>query len=494
MINFILSLIIPIIFGAGLIFLFFPRQRNKFFANWLRRIEFLILSFGLGSALVTYLMFWWGVAKLPFKLFITLVTFVSAIFLILALIKLVNHRSKIKAARKENQIEQKVEKNKIPTIKKIFQTFLILIIVFEIVFSFIEGGLRPHIYVDVFNNWGRKAKLLFYQSDDFFNNQSQIFLGKDEGYDSYPMHLPFFSFWSNSWQGEFNDVLVNIIPALYFLGLIVFIFLTLYPLIGRFKSLAFSAIFATLPLFNYHSFNYYADLPLAFYLTVATVLFFKYLKNNNRTDLILSSLFAAAGVWVKNSGLPLSAVIFITFLIYLFWEKIARQSMKIFTKNSPSPSINQAGLPTGQAGLPTGQAGVANAKDFFIYLICFLCFIGPWLIFKKIFTFHFIALAPSGFFHPEIFLQVIKELLLMNSFHLWPIIFILILIIGWRQFLSEKNIYLFLIIIGFTCAYLCLYLFTESYQYVFDGTIVSRNFLALTPLSIILAGILVREY
>jgi hypothetical protein len=487
MIKFILSLIIPIIFGAGLIFLFFPRQRNKFFSNWLHRIEFLILSFGLGSVLVTYLMFWWGVAKLPFKIFIILITTISAVFLILALIKLVNYRRKIKAAIKENQIEQKIEKNKTSIIKKVLQTLLILIIIFEIVFSFVESGLRPHIYVDIFNNWGRKAKLLFYQPDEFFNNQSQIFLGKDEGYDSYPMHLPFFSFWSNSWQGEFDDVLVNLIPALYFLGLIVFVFLTLRPLIGRFKSLAFSAIFATLPLFNYHSFNYYADLPLAFYLTVATVLFFKYLKNNNRTDLILSSLFAAASVWVKNSGLPLSAVIFITFLTYLFCEKIARQLMKIFTKDSLSPSTNQAGK-------PAGRVGVANSKDFFIYLFYFLCFIGPWLIFKKIFTFHFIALAPSEFFHPEIFLQVIKELLLTDSFHLWPIMFILILIISWRQLLSEKNIYLFLIIIGFICAYLCLYLFTESYQYVFDGTIVSRNFLALTPLSIILAGILVREY
>ncbi|MCH7759770.1 hypothetical protein IID20_05455, partial [Patescibacteria group bacterium] len=76
------------------------------------------------------------------------------------------------------------------------------------------------------------------------------------------------------------------------------------------------------------------------------------------------------------------------------------------------------------------------------------------------------------------------------SFHLWPGIFLLILILAGRRVWSYPNYFLALIIFGVSFAYFILYLFTPSFEFVLDGTIVSRNFLTIIPLSIFWSGIL----
>lgn len=98
-----------------------------------------------------------------------------------------------------------------------------------------------------------------------------------------------------------------------------------------------------------------------------------------------------------------------------------------------------------------------------------------------------------GGFHLEILKPLFDQIFLISSFHLWPGIFILFLIVFWKKIFVFPNYYLFLVILGAIAVYFCLYLFTTHYEYVIDGTSVGRNFLTLMPISVFLAGILLKD-
>jgi hypothetical protein len=123
-----------------------------------------------------------------------------------------------------------------------------------------------------------------------------------------------------------------------------------------------------------------------------------------------------------------------------------------------------------------------------------LIFFLPWFIFKRIFGFGYSNLSPDAVFlngfHPEIFSKLLEQLFIFHSFHIWPGIFLIILILNWRRVFGKPNIYLFLIIFGALAGFLFVYLFTSAYQFVVDSTASSRNLLIIMPLTVFLAGLL----
>ncbi|MBU4369628.1 hypothetical protein KKG58_02580 [Patescibacteria group bacterium] len=475
-----ISLFIPWLIGAGVLSLF---KRRFSASNWPRPV-WLVFSFALGVGLISYLMFWSGLIGLSLKVFMAILTGLAGILAVFYLMKFaVFNRGKF-LVKEKTWFKNLFSLNFKIDFLSIVKIILVLIIIFQTVFIFTAASLRPHIYVDILENWGWKAKVFFYQPDQAFNSQSSLFLG-GESHRHYPLHVPLFMTWIYSWLGEVNDALVNVVFAFYFIALLILVYFTLrsWSKHGSWRNalnLALTAVLATLPLLNYHGFNAYADLPLTFYFTLAVVCFLNYLKNRSRLDLVLAALFAGLSIWVKNTGLVLSAVIFIVFLIYLINSYFKKDWRSV-------------------------------GKDFLFFCFWFVFFISPWLVFKEFFAIVYLGNPAIAWFHPEVIPAVFQQIFFLRSFHFWPGIFILILLFSWRQLFpglsySHGRIrisrargedyairMLFLIILGVIAAYFSLYLFTTHYEYVIDGTSVGRNFLTLMPISVLLAGLLLKD-
>ncbi len=445
----ILFLFIPGLLGWGILRPLIGQKEKSDFS------KLMILSFGLGTGILTFLMFFWGFLNLPIKYFIIFISILAGLILIFYIFPGKHWKMpKIKMRRLNlNWLE----------------VILILIILFQVFYVFSTSMMRPIINFDAVANYGLKAKMIFYENKNFFNLDSNVFLGGDS-HINYPLHVPLLMAWIYFGMGQVNDVLVNIIFAFYFLALIGFVYLSLKEEISRQNSLIFTMFLSTLPLLVYHGFNAYCDLPLAFYFTVAAISLFKYFKNKNKTDLFLAGIFAGLITWIKNEGLILVGILLIVFTIYLILEKI--------TKSQPKADPPRAG----------------EFKKFLIFGFLFSVFFLPWFIFKRIFGFGYSNLSPDAVFlngfHPEIFSKLLEQLFIFHSFHIWPGIFLIILILNWRRVFSKPNIYLFLIIFGALAGFLFVYLFTSAYQFVVDSTASSRNLLIIMPLTVFLAGLL----
>ena len=456
-----LSLLVSTIFGAGVLCLIRHKNNQKAAINL--TINNFILSFALGTGLTSFLMFWAGLIGLSWSVFVIAIVILDMIFLYLMFTQ---------------KFHCQVRPDRLVRQNKWLKIFLILIILFQIIFVFSSAVLRPIINFDALANWAFKAKLFFYQPQITFTPSSDLFLGAVQ--QNYPLHVPLLMTWSYFFMGQVNDTLINLIFAFYYLGLIVFIYLNLRSLgrrepsnpskpssrspKSRTSALIFTMFLVTLPLLTYHGFVAYADLILTFYFTLAVICLFNYFKNQNKIDLVCASLFIGICTWVKNEGLMLAGVLLIIFLIYLYKNKAVKTKIKIFLN--------------------------------FIFGILF--FFLPWMIFKIYFGFGFSGLTsggPIGFgkFHPEVFNSILRQIFVLDSFHLWPGIFILILIIYWRKVFKTPYFYLFLTILGVFVGYCLLYFFTPYYQYVLDGTIVGRNLLAVLPISVFLGGTIIKQ-
>jgi len=359
------------------------------------------------------------------------------------------------------------------------EVILIFIIIFEIGFVFFESSLRPAINYDTLATWGWKAKVFFYQPKEAFTPNSNLFLGGG-GHQNYPLHIPILMTWVYLWLAEVNDVAVNLIFALCFVGLIGFVYLSLRKEIGRQKSLIFTMFLATLPLLDYHGFNAYADLPLAFYFTLAAIFLFRYFKNRQTPDLILAGILAGLTTWVKNEGLMLAGVLMIVLFIHLIREKMVKNEV----------------------------------KRFLFSVFCFLIFFLPWFIFKKFFGLGYGLNTATNFqlsgFHPEILPKILEQLFIFHSFHLWPGIFLIILgmriacLRPYRRLADRTSTtrtgtsecalrVLFLIVFGALAGFLFIYLFSPAYEFAVNGMASSRNLLVIMPLTIFLAAYLFRS-
>ncbi len=463
----ILSLLIFVIFGAGILFLICPKSELA-----LNKTKFIIFSFAIGTGLGTFIFFWASLIGLDFFSLAIAFVIIDAVFLILFFKSVPRPVQPNQVSPNQDKFDKATPSRMKPGKKvkqKIWQTLLILIIIFQIGFVFSSALLRPVINFDALDNWAFKAKVFFYQPAEAFSSKSDLFLGGG-AHQNYPLHTPLLMAWFYSWLGEVDDVSVGLIFAFYFLALIIFIYDSLRKNKSKINSLIFTAVLASLPLLAYHGSVAYADLTLSFYFTLAAISLFNYLKYNKKIDLIGLSFFSGLCVWIKNTGIVLAGLVGLVFLIYYLWKagffKIKRAVLMGFLK-----------------------------KYYLKFIFGVGFFAVPWLIFKSYFNLGFSNVSPDQpvsliGFHPEVAQALFEQIFIFNSFHIWPGIFLAILIIYWKKVFTSPNIFLFLIFCLTLFFFFALYFFTDSYEFALQGTLVSRHLLALAPLSIFLAGLL----
>ncbi|MDA2922419.1 hypothetical protein MYX07_04100 [Patescibacteria group bacterium AH-259-L07] len=96
-------------------------------------------------------------------------------------------------------------------------------------------------------------------------------------------------------------------------------------------------------------------------------------------------------------------------------------------------------------------------------------------------------------FHAEAIFPMLTALFRFQSFHFWPFIFILILMLNWNKAVRLPLAWLFALLLGAVIAYSFLYLFTPTAISAIGQTAFSRSMFHLIPTSIFLAGLLFQK-
>jgi 4-amino-4-deoxy-L-arabinose transferase-like glycosyltransferase len=121
--------------------------------------------------------------------------------------------------------------------------------------------------------------------------QDPFYLGSGARLD-YPPHVSLLQTWTAVWLGGWNDVLVNLPWAAYYVSAIVFLYATIAARIDRSLALAAAFCLAGLPLFVVHaSIAGYAELMLSAHFLMAASMIFLWARERRTTYFLLGLLF-----------------------------------------------------------------------------------------------------------------------------------------------------------------------------------------------------------
>ncbi|MGB9609200.1 MAG: hypothetical protein ACPL3E_02375 [Minisyncoccia bacterium] len=449
--------IIPLLIGYFIVRLW--QNKVKFFF-----LEKLALGFGLGTLVITFIIF--ILSFFGFRFSQSNILILSAGLLIVSLV-ISYFFQPFRISLQIRNLPIRIFQNKSKIISHIFLLILILIIIFKIGYVFAEAYLRPIIQFDAVANWSLRARVFFFQERIPIHPQEPYWLGAG-GHENYPLHLPLLELWASKILGQWHEPTLEMISPFYYLSLLIIFYFTLSHLIGKKLAIIFTFFLATLPFLNYHAFAAYADLPLSFYLTAAVILCFLGLKKNNGAYFSLAILFCFGAAWIKNEGLFLSLIILFCLTIYLLIKKQLKSYLRLIS----------------------------------LWLIFFILLL-PWLIFM---AYHHLGFSNIGArpspasgpmvfgFYPRALSFIWASLLLESGWHILWLVLILTLISWPKSFFNKFNLFLGLNVFGSLFFYFALYLFTSAnFEYLKMGMILNRNLLTVVPLVLFYLGLIFSE-
>jgi len=324
--------------------------------------------------------------------------------------------------------------------------FLITLIAGVVVLSLVRVWTNPLVTYDALAVWAYRVKVLIYHQSDFFNPNTVSFWANTKGMD-YPWHLSFLGWLQSHLMGGVKDTLLNFLPWCYFVMLLSAVYSMAKEKLSRMWSLALVLSVATLPLIFYHSYNFYADLPLATYLAVILLVWRRWLVNKSGSTLLLVTVLSGLTVLVKYE-----AIFFIGCLFLVSGYVVWRENKSI--------------------------------KSLWPFLVA-IALTGPWYLWKII-NYKLANTASIGWsWHPEVTNNIFSTLFVSQSWHIWWYILIVMLVITWTKVRHDKNFLYGLIWFSLSLlVFLGLYYFTYVYQFVVDNTAVGRNFILFIPLSL----------
>ncbi len=316
---------------------------------------------------------------------------------------------------------------------------------------FLAGGLsllrvfaRPLIDYDALGVWSRRVQILYYHQSDLFNSASSVFwsmLAKP----NYPWHLSLLAWLQTQVTGQFSISLINFLPWCYYLGLISTVYALVKEKLSRSWSLFLALLIATMPLVFQHSYSFYADLPLAFYLGASLLVWRRWLVNLNKADLCLAAALAGFALTVKSEAIFFVGPFVALTLLWLWKQSLLK----------------------------------AQARS--------LALLGPgllWLIWLALQHLGVSNVAAGLGWHPEVLSKIRDAFFVAQSWQLWWYLVLVMLVLTWRNLIKSKSFIFSALwfILSFGC-FLILYCFTETYLYALDDTAFSRNLLLFLPLS-----------
>ncbi|MFN8005830.1 MAG: glycosyltransferase family 39 protein [Terriglobia bacterium] len=274
--------------------------------------QILSLAFGCGTGVLSLLMFYLASWRVPLDrrmlgwlLGIALSSAVIAIFLIPA-----NPNGFLGNDRAEK-----------PWSRQEIGLFLLLGIAFLLVLA--DALSQPLLGFDSRAIWGMKAKILYEQqsiyTEDFFDPE------RLHAKNQYPLLIPLTEDWMYQLSGSSKDRIAKMIFPFFYLSLLAIAFEGLSLSLSRRASLWGTLLMAVVPAFlvyrNGGVASGYSDVPLTYFSTASTVLFYRWMRRPSNRDLVIAGLCGVGAVFTKNEGLPLMALSGMAFLGVTRWTK-----------------------------------------------------------------------------------------------------------------------------------------------------------------------------
>ncbi|MBI5236611.1 MAG: hypothetical protein HY886_10245 [Deltaproteobacteria bacterium] len=212
------------------------------------------------------------------------------------------------------------------------ETALVLVIVFQVVFSLMNLVALPVQGYDTWVIWFLKAKAFFIDSGvsaAFLSDP--VYSNANPGAYEYPILVPLLVSAGYVFMGYVDDRLVKIFFWLYYLNLLGAFYYFVRPFSTRLVALILCAMLATVPrIMEQAAFGGagYADMPLAVYFLAATGFGFRFFQEGKKNDFLLSALFLSIGAWTKSEGITFLASVLIIMSAYAVYTR-RREGIKI---------------------------------------------------------------------------------------------------------------------------------------------------------------------
>ena len=325
--------------------------------------------------------------------------------------------------------------------------FLGLLLLAQIVIGASVAWMKPVVHYDSLTMWTLKPALLLADPAGFFDGSSPHFQGL-AGQPNYPWQIPLSVWLQAKINGELDPAYLNYIYYAYFLSALILIYSALKNQ-GRLKALIITNLLATTPLFFYHSWNAYADLPLAVYALAGLIAWLAYQRGKISPWPAL--IFWGLAFWVKNEGALFLAVALIILAVQL---------------------------------LQNGQW-----RKKWQYALMALPVI-VWLIWLKLTGLGLAQTSGSLGWHPEVLMAFFSAFWSFTSWNiLWYVAPVFLLLYYKEIWRNQAWRLAWLWWVGVLLSFLVVYLFTPAYLYAVEFTAIQRNIIILVPVLFLLIGL-----
>ncbi|MCM8792670.1 MAG: hypothetical protein NC826_06015 [Candidatus Omnitrophica bacterium] len=432
-INFVFYFLLQILTGyVFLLSLNLQRQLNT--------IELLAISYGIGMGITSMFVFLFN--------FDFLFSFLTMVFLIITFL-IIN--------RKRITFDLRFLYRPFSKSEKVLSS----IIIFIVLYVFFLAVIYPMESRDSLLIWGLKAKAIYLKGGFPFDLLKES--DPDIFHLDYPLLIPIQEVLFYNFLGRFDDALVKVIFAVWYLSFLIIFYFLLRRFILRKFALIFVLFLASLLRLGRFFSNGYADSVMAFYFSLGFLfLYLGYIKEKNNF-FYLSAILSSIGGWVKNEGIAWCLINFMLLWIVAFLY---------YFKNEKNKSWEVK-------------------KGIIFYVIMMLIFILPWQVFRIRYALKSDILR-EGFFSLSRFLKNIERLYYISCVYLkeffnfknWNLVWILFLfsfLLNIKNVFSKKYFLFTGLFLGFFGILSIIYILTYKDLHWHLTNSVDRLFIHIVP-------------
>jgi len=406
-------------------------------------LRFIALAYGFGTALISLELFlYFVIFRLSFSPLIYWFFGLQTLVALFLVFKKINWRHRLLISWQKSYW---------------FSLIIVLVVACFLIINFVQAIARPVLPYDGIAFWSIRAEMMIVDKAVNFNPESANYLSSFS-HRNYPWHFSLLEYWLRLLGG--TGGWLNLISWGYFVSLVFLIISVARRCLGNWQGFLAGLFFVSMPFIFYHAANNYADLTLAYYSAVGFMFFIEWLISNNNKLLLFAAFFSGWAMFVKNEGVFCALALMAALLVTKFFKPVT-----------------------------------IKWRQLFYSLLALIIPLAPWLIFKVIYKFSFSNTEGAIAFHPQIFNPLAQSLFVSNNWNIWWVIFIFSSIIMLKKIVFKRTLLPAWIMFGLmSAAIIAMYLFTEHYLWAMDHTALSRTFIPLVPMSMILLFISLQFY
>ncbi|MBU1626488.1 glycosyltransferase family 39 protein [bacterium] len=330
-----------------------------------------------------------------------------------------------------------------------FSIILLFYLFIKICWVFTSALIKPVLAWDAVGRYSIIAKGIFLKGT-YFTPYLQTAI------QDFPPLIILNQAWLLFCQGNWNDIATKAIGPMLFISLPIVFYANLRKRATINMSLLGTGLLASIPFLDFHATTAYLDFPMMVFYAIGAIYLLRYFANHQKQDLLVSFAFLGVGIWVKRAGIYLAGISFFLLIIYLI----------IYKRN--------------------------EIKKYWIIWLTLILLVLPWLIINRITstTHHYsitslISVASINTLTERMasFAAVVSDKLFFSgNWHLLWAGLIIMCILFYKQLLKIQNLLgLGLILLSLLAVFYPL-LFTNSFNFLLDGTLLNRVVLYFVPL------------